>query len=162
MSCKSAMIPLDEIISISPEQTVEEALGILLEKGIRAMPVVSKDGDYMGMFHFHYILKFLLPKSVRAEGGIQNLDFLTGTDDLVPRRLTELSDRTVVDLMDSERPVLYPDEVFWSAIHMAYKYDAPMAVLESENSKKLVGIVTKQSMIQDMQQRLLESKAAVE
>ena len=162
MSCKSAMIPLDEIISISPEKTVGEALEVLLENGIRAMPVVSKDGEYMGMFHFHYILKFLLPKPVRAEGGVDNLEFLTGTDDLVPERLMELSDRGVVDLMDLDRPILYPNEVFWAAIHMAYKHDAPMAVLESENSKKLVGIVTKQSMIQDMQRRLLERKAEVE
>ena len=152
MSCKTAMINIEDVFVAGPDDTAGEALSKLLENGIRAMPIVDAQGDYLGMFHFRHILKLMLPEVARIEGGLDRLDFLTGTDDQVPERLMELHNYKVKDVMDDERPVLHEDDVFWAAVLMIYKFDAPMAVVQ-KGTRRLVGIVTKQSMIEDLKKR---------
>jgi len=150
MSCTSAM--LKKPLTVSPKDTVGQGMERLLKEGIRSMPVVDEHGDYIGMFHFRQVLKQLLPKSVLAEGGVDDLDFLCGTDQQVVDKLAEVYEMNISDVVDTERPVLREDEVFWVAVHMIYKHDAPMAVLKA-GTRKLIGIVSKQSLIEDLQRR---------
>ena len=150
MSCISAMVK--NPLTVSPKETVGQGMERLLKERIRSMPVVDGRGNYIGMFHFRQVLKHLLPKVVLAEGGVDDLDFLYGTDQQVVDKLGEVYKMKIGDVVDTERPVLREDEVFWAMVHMIYKYDAPMAVLKT-GTRKLIGIVSKQSLIEELQRR---------
>lgn len=99
-------------LTVSPKDTVGKGMERLLKERIRSMPVVDGRGNYIGMFHFRQVLKQLLPKSVLAEGGVDDLDFLHGTDQQVVDKLGDVYKMKIGDVVDTERPVLREDEVF--------------------------------------------------
>ena len=95
MSCEEAMIT--KVVTLDPDQTVEEALAMLTKKNIRAAPVLDDTGKLLGMFSFHHLLTSLLPVSVTMDDGLQNLDFVIGAAPGVSKRLRKLKPQKVGD-----------------------------------------------------------------
>lgn len=153
MSVQTAM--LRDFYSVSPDMTIEEGIRMLHDKRIRIMPVVDEDQNYLGMFCYRTLLGKLLPVSAMMEDGLENLRFASHTSDEVRQKLEGFLPKKVMDVIDTSRPTLTPDMSFWHMLMMIYKFDAPLAVLDPD-TKKIIGIVTKQSSLTDLQRRIPE------
>ncbi len=156
MPTKLAMIT--DVENIGPDADVAHALQKLMEKRVRAMPVLDDDGKYLGIFSFRQILKAVLPVSATVEGGLDDLSFLYDSHDAMVKKLDEVEALKVRDIMDTKRPEVTEDTVFWETLLLIYKFDSPLPVIDKETGK-LVGIVTKQSAIDYLQEEFLGNRS---
>lgn len=151
MTVKTAMIT--DFFFITPETSVKEGLKMLHDKKVRIVPVVDEEKNYYGLFCYRTLLGKLLPLSATMESGLENLEFTSQSNAEVSEKLEELLPEAVSNVMDTERPTLTPTTSFWHMLLMVYKYDAPLAVLDPE-TQKIVGVVSKQSSMEDLKRRL--------
>lgn len=147
MSCEGAMIT--KVVSLTPDQTVEEATALLKKKVIRAAPVLDGEGRLLGMFSFRYILSNLLPVSVTMDDGLQNLDFVIGAAPGIAKRLRRLKPQTVGEVLDRKTVVLSPHVPIWEAIRLLVRYGSPLPVIDADGV--FLGLVTEQSAIEEME-----------
>lgn len=151
MPCEEAMIT--KVITLDPDQTVEEALATLEKKNIRAAPVLDGSGKLLGMFSFHHLLTNLLPVSVTMDDGLQNLDFVIGAAPGVSKRLRKLKPQKIGEIMDRKVIVLHPHTPIWEGIRLLVKYGSPLPVI-SEEDGRFLGILTEQSAVHELEKSI--------
>lgn len=149
MPCKRAMIT--DVIAASPDQTIEDILKIFNERGIRGLPVVE-NGEIIGVFHLRNLLQNLLPVNVTLDKGVNldvRLDYLVGAAPGVAKRLRKLLMIRVRDVMEpiEDLRTVTSETPLWEGVRLLVKFDTPLAVVETEDSKKLTGIITSQSIV---------------
>jgi len=158
MRCEDALIM--KVTSLSPDQTVEEAMDILKTKNIRGAPVLDEESRLLGMFSFAQLLTTLLPVSVTMDDGVQNLDFVIGAAPGVSKRLRKLKPQRVSDIMDTKAIVLHPQTPIWEGIRLLVKYGSPLPVIEEETGRFL-GLMTEQSAILELEKSIDELQKEV-
>lgn len=151
MTCKTAMIT--DVLTVTPDTTIGEALKILIDNKIRAMPVIDAENKYVAMFDFHDVWKKLLPSYVNEKYAPEHLSFLKGTFDDVVDKADEIKAAKVSEVMDKTKAVVKEDTEFWEAILQMHKCRGPLAVVAADG-KTLVGLLTSQNVIQDLEHRL--------
>lgn len=156
MPCETAIIT--EVHTVKPDISVEEALAFIHEKNVRAMPVVDHDGKLVGMFSLEALLKSLLPVAVTMEEGLQKLGFVIGAGPGIAKRLKKAQTKTVADVMLQDIIVAHTSTALWEAIRLMVKYGSPIPVVE-EDSGKLIGIISEQSAMTDLEELLKEMEA---
>ncbi len=152
MPCENAMIT--EVVTATADMTVEEVIKLMHDHNIRMVPVLEKDGTLMGVFGNRHLMKNLLPVSVTMEDGLQRLDFIAGATPGVAKRLRKLKPQKVGTLVEKEIMVVRPDTSTWEGVRLIAKYGMPLPVVE-KNSGKFLGIISEQSLIDELQ-RIIE------
>lgn len=148
MSCETAMV--ENVFTVRPDMSVEEALAYTEEKNIRSMPVVDDSGKLVGLFSLSVLLKSLLPVSVTMEEGLQKLDFVIGAGPGVAKRLKKAKKQKVQDVMAKQDVVVvHPATPTWEAVRLLVKYGSPIPVV-IEDTGVLVGIISEQSCLLDL------------
>lgn len=148
MSCKDALVK--KVILISPDINVADAIAIISEHAIRAVPVVDNDANYYGMFGLHSLMDDLLPIAARMEGGITDLSFVEGGAPGAAKRIRKLSPhpvKTVIHAPDG-RSLLTPDIPILEVIRRLSQFGSPLPVVDE--NKKFLGIVTEQSCLEHL------------
>lgn len=100
--------------TLRPEQTVGEALRILLAHWMLAIPVVDDHGRYLGMFGKSQLLQLALPSIARDRplphgAHPVGLSFSSETLADMRARLREAIHQPVSRFADATAPVLHPD-----------------------------------------------------
>ncbi len=151
MPCREAMIT--NVITVNPEQVVEDVLHILCDKSIRGVPVVDGERNVLGIFRSEYLLEQVLPVSVTADHEFNmdfRLDYLTGTSTDVGDRLQKLMKTQICDVMEHAMDLIFvsPETPLWEGVRLLVKYESPLAVVEKPGkSNRLEGVITPQTMI---------------
>ena len=106
---KAAEIMVANVITVTPEQTVQEVAEILLDRRISGMPVVNAAGDLVGIVSEGDLMR-------RADAGTEHrrswwLRLLMGREGLASDFVREHA-RRVADVMTRSRHVPHP-EVKW-------------------------------------------------
>lgn len=157
MSAFEALIP--NSISLSPDQTVKEALATLEERHIRKCPVVDADGHVVGMFGLHCLMEDLLPMAAQIEDGLEDLDFLVGGAPGAAKKIRKLGPQLVKQHMNCctniEERLLLPDTPLLEVIRRLSKYGSPLPVIDSK-TKKFIGLVSEQSCLHRLHDILAE------
>ncbi len=148
MPCIDAMV--DKVVSLTPDQTVEEAMTVLETRQIRTAPVLDENNILLGMFGFESLLKQMLPVSVRMPSGLQRLGFVRGAKPDIARRLRSMKAQSLTDAMNRDPIVLSPDLSVWEGIRKLAKYGSPLPVVEND-THRFLGIVTEQSAIAELE-----------
>ena len=60
-----------KVFSIDPDDTVEKAAVVMLEKGIHALPVVNRKGEFVGMITQGDVFRVLISITGIYRGGVQ-------------------------------------------------------------------------------------------
>ncbi len=142
---------IEKAITISPENTVSEALEIFKKANIRSLPVVDGNGDVVGLFGLRHLLKSLLPVSVTMDDGVEGLDFLVGATPGIAKRFTKSMKCSVSDFME-EKPLIVDDgTATWEALRVMALHGSPVIVSE-KGSKKFVGLISRQSLLANLEQ----------
>lgn len=150
--CSDAMI--EKTITVKPTDTIATVLEIFEKNDIRSVPVISDDGKLAGILGLRHILLKLLPASVAMEDGLTRLDFVIGAAPGIAKRLRKLHEETAEEVMDTNPYVLHEDTATWEAVRVMALYGSPLPIVK-EKSGEFVGIISRQSLLQDLN-RLIE------
>lgn len=146
--CSNAMI--ENVLTVSPETTVEDALEIFKKHDIRSVPVVDSGGNLAGLFGFRHVLMGLLPASATMDDGLRRLDFVIGAAPGIAKRLKKLKSKPVSDVMDPNPMVLYRHTATWEALRVMALHGSPISIVE-EKDGKFVGMISRQSLIKEIE-----------
>ncbi|MCC6342182.1 MAG: CBS domain-containing protein [Bryobacterales bacterium] len=129
-------------VTIPIEETFGGALEILLERHIRALPVLDSAGIYRGMFNLHDLWELLLPKAATIDGAITDLSFMPGSVEELREKVLEAGPRPVTQfLKDRDAPAIHPETSVKEAILMLYQHDGVLPVVEKK-TRRFLGILT--------------------
>jgi len=145
--CKEAMV--QKIITINPENTVQQALEIFEINNIRSLPVVDNNNQLVGLFGLRHLLMKLLPASATMKDGLPRLDFGMGAAPGIAKRLKKVYDMPVKDIMDENPMVLYPDTATWEALRVMALHGSPISIVEEETGK-FTGMISRQSLLGEL------------
>lgn len=140
-----AKLGIVNVVSVSPDNTVEMALKLLDEKGLRAAPVVDGSGQFLGMFSAHDVIKELIPSYL---DGVGTLDFAQGASPILAGRLQKLFPSRVGDHVSAASAIKITTHTnTWEALRMLTKYGSPIAVVDDETGM-FKGLISEQSAIE--------------
>jgi CBS-domain-containing membrane protein len=144
-TCRSIMTM--QPVSIRRDESIDQALRMLLQNKLLALPVVDDDGRYFGMFQRSRLVAMLLPRIVQLEerlpevAKLLEVGFLTDTLDDVQERFRQVANNSVADYAQTDAPVLHPDTPIMNAVLFLYRTRTYLPVVD-EQSGRLVGVVS--------------------
>ncbi len=147
MPCHSSMI--EQLITVSADQEVGEAIEVLRKHQIDAVPVVDEGGRLEGVFSMQVLLKSLLPVSVTTSDAL-HMDITVAAAPGVAKRLKRVKPLKVSDLMDRKVHVVGPETPLWEGVNLLVHHGAPVLVVDKE-SGKLLGMIDQRSIIDEME-----------
>jgi len=139
-----------EVITIRPEETVKTALALMDISNIRALPVVDENGDYIGMFSTHQLLKKLLPHIATTENNLPTLDFIQHAAPQIAQKLRELEPLKMGDVVDRSVPPIFAGIPHTEAMMRLVRHGSPVPVVHKGTSR-FHGLLTEQSMLEELQ-----------
>jgi CBS-domain-containing membrane protein len=144
-TCAAIMTTAPFVVGRS--RTIADAMRMLLDDRLLALPVVDDEGRYLGMFLRSRLVALLLPKIVQIEdtipevGRLVEVGFISDTIEDVRGRFMSVADEPVEKFMNTDTPVLRPDTPIMNAVLFLYRTRTYLPVVE-EASGKLVGVVS--------------------
>ena len=153
-------LAITDVISVSCDSTVEDALRLLDEKKLRAVPVIDENNIFKGLFSTHEVIKSLVPSYMMDD--LQSLDFAVGVSGILASRIRKLFPSRVGDHVSREDTIkIAHDTHTWEALRMLSKYGSPLPIVE-ETTGKLKGLISEQSAIQALLQMEADDDAELE
>jgi CBS domain-containing protein len=144
-------IPLSPaVITLSPETSLKQALGFMLEREINHLPILDERG-YRGMLDINDILHELIPASARVYGGLNDLRFAGDAAGLLTTHLKDLEGRTVCELARRDLPVLRDDCPVLEAALLLSRQAAPLPVLDGDG--RLLGMLSRRRLLRYLVQQ---------
>ena len=148
MTC--SLVMLTEPRTVSPKDTVPDAMELMHKFGMRNIPVVDDDGIFLGVFSIMNVIKLLLPKAATIEGGLDDLSYVHDTLDDVRGRLEEIRSHAVGDYIVSEGiGVASPDTSIMEAMLLLYQTRTHVTVVDP-GTKKVKGVVTANTLLKSV------------
>jgi CBS-domain-containing membrane protein len=158
MSCASALVP--GAVTVGPEQTIGDALGLLQQYGLRALPMTDDNGALIGRFNLDVVLSNLLPSAITVEThGLMDanlrLDFVSNGEEDIVERFRLLRSVKLADVMEPCLATVTPDTPLWEGIRQLFHWGSPIPVVEA-HSQRLLGVLSVQSVMAELARRLAE------
>ena len=147
MSCRTAMIAMDHVVTAKSDMRVSDIAHMLENKKLRAVPVLNENDALVGMFSTRVLLRNILPASVTMEDGLQRLSFGHGAEGSLARALVDVMDDPIVDHIEKKPIVLHADTAMWEVVRLLVEHGSPLAVVE-EGTNKLIGLMSDQSILE--------------
>jgi CBS-domain-containing membrane protein len=139
-------IIIKDVISVKPTDTVEKGLNVLNEHRLRCLPVLTDDGDYVGMFGTDELIKHLVPL-VGLYG--ESLGFAVGAAPDLAKKLDEFFPLKIQEFTDTTHYTIKAGTHTWEALRALAKHGSPLPVLDG-SSKRFLGLVSEQSAIKTL------------
>ncbi len=153
VSCRSIMDASPAVLA--PETTFAEAVGILREKRLLAMPVVDAQGCYLGMFRKNLVISNVLPQVAlnndRCSQTTRLIEAGLLRDTLceVRARFAAIAREPVSRFADAEAPVLRPDQSLVTALFYLYRGRNFLPVVDPV-SRRLLGVISTWDVLETM------------
>lgn len=139
MSSESMMTPAP--VTLTPDRTVGEALAELLAHRQSAVPVVDREGRYLGMFGARDLIRALLPKGATLDDMLPDLSFVTEEMDDIRDRLGRILDHRIGRHVDESAPVVHPETPMMETLLLIYRSRGMLPVVERK-TRRLLGVVS--------------------
>jgi CBS domain-containing protein len=155
------------LFTLSPTDTVADALSLMQKNKVRNLPIVDASGAFIGLFGLRRLSHLLLPKAALGLGAhsISELHFLP--DEVVQNndRWQEISEQPVANFLEKKKKLLFctPQTALPELLALLDKSkdtSLPVIVLEGE-TKRVVGMVSSWDVLEAIVMgRLVNSKDA--
>ena len=136
-----------DVVTLRPEQTVEEAADVPAERGIGAAPVVDADGKLIGLLRDEDLIvseaRLHLP-TVISLGGLGDIT-LPGSLHRYRQELKKAVGSTVGDVMATEFDTARPDESLEDVASLMHDRDTTHIPIV--DGAKVVGIVARGDLV---------------
>ncbi len=132
---------------VGPDDTVDQALSVLLSHRMLAAPVVDAAGHYRGMFLRSLLIARLLPRISVLEDDFANVARIIdavaagGTVDDLRQRYQEIAGHRVSQHMDTKTPPVHPDTPLIETVHLLHLRRSVIPVVDTKTSE-LLGVVS--------------------
>ena len=124
------------------DETVSEAVRLMMEFGMRNLPVVDGAGKLLGVFTTVHLIELLLPKAATIEGGLSDLSFVHDTIDDVRERWKEVRDHRVGDFIETENIPLATADTSLIEVLLLISQNRTHVSIVDEDSGKVIGVIT--------------------
>lgn len=152
-----------DIITLKPDDTIATALQLMCQHTVHNLPVLEKDGTFLGLFSLRRLSRELLPKAAKLDESslLMHINFMSdGTDDLL-KRLNKLGRQPVSNLLEktSKLRLCKPDTALPELLQLLFESPTslPVVVLEGKK-KKLAGMVSNWDVLTKLTINLLGDK----
>lgn len=150
-TCRDIMIANPK--TLAPEQTLHEALNVIHNSGVRYLPVVDHNGDFVGIFSSIKLLERLLPQSISINMGrkMADLNFMKTNIEELQEQFNILGHEPVHQhMITRDIPTCSPDDSIMEAIYILHQHHAHVIVTE-ENSDRFIGVITINALLDRLQ-----------
>jgi CBS domain-containing protein len=131
-----------EVISISPDMTAKEALGLLQKMQISGLPVIDAQNKLVGMFTEKEVLSAILPSYIEKIGRFVYEE----NPKSIKKKFQDLAGLSVSRLMRKEVITIDKDTSLCEVAHLMLTQKVRrIPVLDKE--KKVVGIVAREDIV---------------
>lgn len=127
-----------DVISLDPDISVKDALGILFKRQISGLPVIDKQARLVGMFTEKDVLAYILPSYISTVGKF----IYEENPKSVKKKFMELDKIEISQLMRKEVVTVTPNTTLCEASRLMLTHKARRVVVVDE-AKKVVGIVAR-------------------
>ncbi len=148
LTCRQLMLKEQE--TLLPTDTVSKAFYLMRKQGMRYLPVVSKTGEYVGVFTSPTLIKLMLPQAMTihiggkdSSKGLNNLNFLNMEEEVFCEALAEVKDEPVKNHLSDPKniPVIAPDSPIMESVLLLHKYKRHVILVEPETNQ-FVGVIS--------------------
>lgn len=154
-----------DIVTLSPDDTVTKALEMMRDHQAHNIPVVDKDGGFIGLFSLRRLTHALLPKAAQLDQHrlMMDIDFIPDEPEQLVERLRMIGSQPVSGLLEKKGKLRFcePDTPLPQLLKRLYEnpISLPVVVLK-DKKKKLVGIVSNWDVLTKVALNILSSRDA--
>jgi len=138
MDCKTVMGPV--AVPLYADDPAATAIDFMREKRTGLVPVVERDGTFVGLLSGDRMMHFMIPPSVHMMKGKKRASYLQESAEELQTRLDRLRGQTIRDLIDPDVEVAFEDTPFIDAMMLISGRQFVVPVLDKAH--KLVGAIS--------------------
>jgi CBS domain-containing protein len=122
------------------ENTVHEAIELLIEHHMYNVPVVDRNEIFVGEISVKRLMGLLLPVSLSMEQGLRNTSFMRESLEDIKQRLDAVRDRPIAPYIATDITVVYPDSPLIDALMLLFHKYIRIPVVNREDGRLVGGI----------------------
>ncbi len=158
LTCQDVMIAPEEQILLHPNSPIDRAFKQMRHHGMRYLPVVEKEGTYVGVFTSPTLIKLMLPRAMTIQmggrnpnKGLHDLNFLNMDDEDFYTALDSVKDEPVKNYLSNPKniPVAAPDTPIMEGILLLHKYKRHVILVNPDNNQ-FVGVLSINSALKQI------------
>jgi len=136
-----------DLVTVTPDVTVAEALQVMSQHQVHNVPVVDKNDNFVGLFSLRRVAHELLPTAARMEEDSFHMEiaFLSDDSDEFLRRLHKIGRKPVSALLEKKKKLRFckPDTSIPRMLQLLTENPTslPVVVIEGKH-QKVVGMVS--------------------
>ena len=151
-------------VTVTTEVTVAEALMEMSRHRVHNIPVVDRDGTFVGLLSLRRLTHELLPTAARLDEESFRIDigFLPDQSDEYLNRLVEIGKRPVIDLLEKKKKLRFcdPETPIPRLLQLLSENPTSLPVLVVEGKKRrVVGMVSNWDVLTKLAVRMLARDA---
>jgi CBS domain-containing protein len=121
------------------DNTVNEAIDLLIEHHMYNVPVVNRDEVFVGEISTRRLIGLLLPDSLSMDMGLKHIGFMRESLRDLRKRLNRVNDQLISPYVDTDIDVVYPDSPLIDALTLLYHNKYVRIPVVDVNNRQLVG-----------------------
>ena len=121
--------------------TIGVAADRIMGHRFRSLPVVDKDGSFLGIIGVGCMLRLVLPKAATAQRGLSGLPYAANSLEDLRERLNHVIDQPVTICLDPDVPVVFPNTPMLETLLTLYRTKTALGVVD-ETSRRLLGVIS--------------------
>jgi CBS domain-containing protein len=139
MTAESVMDPHPTVLK--PTDTIKTAADYIMQNRYRSLPVVDKEGHYIGVFGVNCLLRLVLPKAIMMESGLENVGFIQESLHDLHERLHEVEDQPITTCLTKDITTVTPNTPLVETLLLLYRTRISIPVV-APGTGKLVGMIS--------------------
>ncbi len=149
LTCQDLMLSKQDQIVLRPSDTVSKAFKLMRQKGMRFLPVVEENGQYVGVFTSPTLIRLMLPRAATLGLGSKNTNQIMGLNfyNLDKDNFTESLQAVKNDLVKNHLsdpkniPVTAPCTPVMEGILLLHQYKRHV-ILVDPDTNQFVGVLS--------------------
>ena len=142
-------LPIDRApVTLSPRDTLRDAVATMIRLAQSAIPVVGSDGRYLGLCTVRSIADMCLPVAGALMTTMPTAAFVADSPRDAHRRIAGRLDESVASFLDPSAPALEPGAATSVALVAFYQRHLLLPVVDRE--QHLIGVVHWQALLEEV------------
>ena len=152
-----------DVVTLKPDDSIATALQLMCTHSVHNLPVLDKDGTFLGLFSLRRLSRELLPKAAKLDEDslLMHINFMPDSTDELLQRLTKLGHQPVSGLLEktSKLRLCNPDTTLPEMLQLLFESPTSLPVVVVEGKKKkLAGMVSNWDVLTKLSVNLLGDK----